>query len=109
MQPRTFVSFPITDFQQIKIKMLNWASRFNICAFLDNHHYQLPFHSFEGLLAVGSVDFIQASAGHAFDDLRDFASRHNDWLFGHFAYDLVKETEPSKLTREGVNLPGHVN
>ncbi len=74
--------------------MLNWASRFNIFAFLDNQGYELPLHSVEGILAVGAADHIQTAAGHAFDDLRDFAGRHQDWLFGHFAYDLVRETEP---------------
>jgi para-aminobenzoate synthetase component 1 len=89
------------------MQMLNWASRFNICAFLDNQGYQLPLHSFEGLLAAGAADFIQAAAGHAFDDLRHFASRHNDWLFGHFAYDLVKETEPfDAYEGKGSNLIG---
>ncbi|HVW60937.1 MAG TPA: anthranilate synthase component I family protein [Puia sp.] len=74
--------------------MLNWASRFNIFAFLDDQGYNLPFHSVDALLAAGAVDHIEAASGHAFDDLRAFAGRHHDWLFGHFAYDLVKETEP---------------
>src|SRR5438445_2788303 len=94
MQPRRFVSFPITDFSRIKLQMLSWASRFNICVFLDNQRYQPPFHGFNNLLAAGVVDSIQASAGQALEELRGFMSRHNDWLFGHFAYDLVKETEP---------------
>lgn len=74
--------------------MLNWAYRFNIFAFLDNQGYDLPLHSVDVLLAVGAVDHIQAASGHAFDDLRAFAGRHHDWLFGHFSYDLVRETEP---------------
>lgn len=89
------------------MQMLSWASRFNICAFLDNQGYKLPLHSVDVLLAAGAVDFIQADAGHAFDDLRHFAGRHHDWLFGHFAYDLAKETEPFD-THEGrkTNLIG---
>ena len=95
MQLRTFVTFPLTDLPRIKIRMLNWASRFNIFAFLDNQGYELPLHSLDGILAVGAADLIQASAGHAFDALQDFTGRHpHDWLFGHFAYELVRETEP---------------
>lgn len=94
MQQRTFVTFPIADLPRIKIQMLNWASRFNIFAFLDNQGYNLPLHHVDVLLAVGAADHVQAAAGHAFDDLRAFAGRHHDWLFGHFAYDLVRETEP---------------
>lgn len=86
--------------------MLNWASRFNISAFLDNQDYHLPLHSFDGLLAAGAVDFVRASAGHAFEDLRQFAGRHHDWLFGHFGYDLVKETEPFGLSKQAANPVG---
>ena len=106
MQPRTFVSFLISDLQRIKMQMLNWASRFNICAFLDNQDYHLPLHSFDGLLAAGVVEYVQASAGHAFEDLRQFAGRHHDWLFGHFGYDLVKETEPFGLSQQAANPVG---
>jgi para-aminobenzoate synthetase component 1 len=80
--------------------MLNWASRFNIFVFLDNQGYELPLHRLDGILAVGAADSIQASAGHAFDTLQDFAGRHQDWLFGHFAYDLVRETEPFETDGE---------
>jgi para-aminobenzoate synthetase component 1 len=86
--------------------MLNWASRFNISAFLDSQNYQLPFHSCDGLLAAGVVESVQAAAGHALEDLRHFASRHQDWLFGHFSYDLVKETEPFGDSRQGANPIG---
>ncbi|HVU55809.1 MAG TPA: anthranilate synthase component I family protein [Puia sp.] len=106
MQPRTFVSFPITDFSTIKLQMLSWASRFNICVFLDSQHYQPPFDSFDDLLAAGVVDSVRASAGHALEDLRAFMSRHRDWLFGHFAYDLVKETEPFEDGRSRGNPIG---
>ena len=94
MQPRKFVSFPITEFSTIRWQMLSWSSRFNICVFLDNQHYQPPFHGFDNLLAAGVVDSVRASAGQALEELRGFLSRHQDWLFGQFAYDLAKETEP---------------
>jgi len=106
MQPRTFVSFLISDLQRIKMQMLNWASRFNISVFLDNQDYHLPLHSFDGLLAAGAVDFVRASAGHAFEDLRQFAGRHHDWLFGHFGYGLVKETEPFGPSKQAANPVG---
>src|SRR5450756_123793 len=73
--------------------MLSWASRFNICCFLDNHAYQLPAHSLECLLAAGAIRSIRTTAGNAFDQLKEFAAGQTDWLFGHFAYGLTKETE----------------
>jgi len=90
---RIFVSFPIADYALIKLKMLNWAKRFNIFCFLDNHQYPSPHHSHECLLAVGALDFLSADAGNALAQLKDFSARYNDWLFGHFSYDLKNEIE----------------
>lgn len=98
-RPRNYVSFPIStdqDIQFIKQQMLTWAVPFNICCFLDNHSYphSSSAHSVECLLAAGAVETVAASAGNAFDRLRDWADARQDWLFGHFAYDLAQETEP---------------
>jgi para-aminobenzoate synthetase component 1 len=46
------------------------------------------------LLGVGAVEHFSASPGRAFADLRAWAADRQDWLFGHFAYDLAAETEP---------------
>ena len=73
--------------------MLNWCNRFNICAFLDNHHYQLPGHTYECLVGCGTVDAISASAGTALQQWQQWQQTQNDWCFGHFAYDLKNEIE----------------
>jgi para-aminobenzoate synthetase component 1 len=90
---RTFVSFPVGDFEKTKQQMLNWANRFNICCFLDNHAYQFTPHSQECLLAAGAIRSLSTSAGIAFQELREFADQSQDWLFGHFSFDLKNETE----------------
>jgi para-aminobenzoate synthetase component 1 len=72
--------------------MLSWASRFNIFCFLDDHGYQRS-NAFECMVAAGALRFVEASAGEAFGRLKAFAREQGDWLFGHFSYDLVKETE----------------
>ncbi|HEY4063390.1 MAG TPA: anthranilate synthase component I family protein [Puia sp.] len=78
--------------------MLDWASRFDICCFLDSQSYKGISPSFECLLAVGAVDFIQTEAGDAFQQLKEFAAGRQDWLFGHLGYDLAAETEPSSAS-----------
>lgn len=90
---RQFISFPIADLQQTKLQMLNWLSQFNICCFLDNQHYDLPHQSIECLAAAGAAHTLTTSAGNAFHELQQFYQQHNDWLFGHFAYDLKNEVE----------------
>lgn len=91
---RSFASFSITDFQLIKQQMLTWASRVDICCFLDNQAYETGIPSaFECLLAVGAADTLEAPAGDAFSQLKEWAVHRKEWLFGHFAYDLATETE----------------
>jgi para-aminobenzoate synthetase component I len=80
---RKFVSFPIADFQQTKMQMLNWGDRFNICCFLDNHEYNSSHHTIECLLAAGSLQSFTSLA----------SVKNDDWIFGHLAYDLKNQVE----------------
>ncbi len=100
---RTFHSFSITDLSETKLKMLSWCNRFNISAFLDNHRYQLPGHSYECLVACGSISSVTANAGNALQQLQSWINLHQgDWMFGHLAYDLKNETEQLSQLKEDV-------
>ena len=90
---RSFTSFPLRDFQETKLKMLNWANQFNICCLLDNHQYNLSHHRYECILAAGSLRSITAAAGDAFEQLQNFIDHEPDWIFGHLSYDLKNEIE----------------
>ena len=94
---RNFVSLPIPNFEWTKRQMLTWASRVGICCFLDNHGYRaeagIPA-TFECLLALGAVDTLECPAGDAFSTLKAWSTARREWLFGHFNYDLARETEP---------------
>ena len=86
--------------------MLNWANRFNICCFLDNHHYHLSHHSIECILAADSIEYVEANAGNAITKLSEFNSKHHDWLFGHLSYDLKNEIEALQSEKhDGIGLP----
>lgn len=113
---RAYASFAITnDLKFLKKQMLTWASPFNICCFLDSHEYPgqaLSPTTFECLLAAGSVDTFSAGAGAAFSSLRTWALERQDWLFGHFNYDLAAETEPgppdvteNRLPQDPIGFP----
>jgi para-aminobenzoate synthetase component 1 len=99
MSNRAFVSFPVSDLYKIKQQVLNWSARFNTCCFLDNQQYKSANHSFECIAAVGEKSRLSASSGNAFDQLKQYSAEQNDWLFGHFSFDLKTETEsvPSHL------------
>lgn len=75
--------------------MLSWCnSRFNICSFLDNHHYRLPGNSYECLVGCGEIAMLQLNAGTALEQLQQWLQQHEDeWRFGHLGYDLKAEIE----------------
>ena len=88
------ISFPVNNFTDLRIQMLNWVNRFNIFCFLDNQCYDFSKPEFECLVAAGCKRNIQVNAGNAFNTFDDFyRSAENEWLFGHFGYDLKNETE----------------
>ncbi len=91
---KKWIAFPVADFNIFKIQMLNWVNRFNIFCLLDNAHYNSGTATFECLLAAGSKERIEIPEGNAFSRLQDFyLANKNEWLFGHWGYDLKNETE----------------
>src|ERR1700682_267096 len=95
MAKRQFVSFPFSDLYKIKQQVLNWSARFNTFSYLDNQQYHSVENNYECLVAVGERSRLQTSAGHAFEQLKKFSLEQEDWLFGHFSFDLKSETEGS--------------
>jgi para-aminobenzoate synthetase component 1 len=99
---RRFVAFPISDFQKTKKQLLTWAASndfdapgVDIFCFLDNQGYPGSISpGVECVLAAGVRDSCSAAAGQAFTRLKEWAGDRKEWLFGHFGYDLVAETEP---------------
>ncbi|HEY8388256.1 MAG TPA: anthranilate synthase component I family protein [Parasegetibacter sp.] len=80
---------------------MNWSDQFNICAFLDTHHYQLPLKHYSAILAVGAVRLFKAEQDNYLDELKKWAVK--DWMFGHFSYgyktgpDSVHSSLPDRL------------
>ena len=64
--------------------MLNWAKRFNIFCYLDNHQYSNE--GYECLLAVNAVRSINAHS--SFKEIDNFLSVSKAWSFGHLSYNL---------------------
>ncbi|UEG50378.1 anthranilate synthase component I family protein [Ferruginibacter lapsinanis] len=86
-------SFSVSNLNEFKIQMLNWASRFNIFCLLDNQQYHFDTPAFECLLAVGCKQKISLNSGNALGALKEFCANQNDWLFGHIGYDIKNEIE----------------
>nr|WP_294991256.1 anthranilate synthase component I family protein [uncultured Sediminibacterium sp.] len=86
--------------------MLNWANRFNICAFLDNHQYQSNHTNVECIAGCGAIAMVSANA--ALSDLDVFLQQHRGhWIFGHIGYDTKNQVEtmlPS-AKQDGIEFP----
>jgi para-aminobenzoate synthetase component 1 len=83
--------------------MLYWLNRFNICCFLDNHEYHSPHQNIECLAAAGALEIFTA-AEDSLESFSVFNQTRNDWLFGHFSYDLKNEIEKPLVSEH----PDHI-
>jgi para-aminobenzoate synthetase component I len=103
---RIYKSFPVDDVIFLKQQMLSWANRFNICCFFDNHEYQSNLHTFECVVAAGAISVFEP-ADNFFSSLSAFNSSANDWIFGHFNYDLKNLIDPHLFSQhyDGVCFP----
>jgi para-aminobenzoate synthetase component I len=89
-------SFPVTDFHELKEKLLNWVQSFTTFCFLDNHQYQVEPHTQECLLAAGIRQQFRIGAGDpaTFASFQAFIEAEKGrWLFGHLGYDLKNDLE----------------
>lgn len=112
----TNCTFNISDFEEVKQKVLNWTKRFNTFCFLDNHQYQTEPHTMECLLAAGMKRQLKAEAGNALEQLHGFITspfrsdgdrQTGGWLFGHLGYDLKNEIEKlSSSNPDRIQFPG---
>ena len=90
---RTNCVFPISEFREVKEKVLSWTQQFDTFCFLDNHGYEIAPHSVECLLAAGKKRMISLNTGNALDRLQQFIDEKKTWLFGHLGFDLKNEIE----------------
>ncbi len=90
---RSTASFRIGDASLCKQQMLNWANRFSICCFMDNHQYKNKYSVCDCIAAADAGDLFLPKKD-ALSGLASFAQQHRgNWLFGHVGYDLKNETE----------------
>ena len=82
-------SFKIENVNLFKQKALYWANMFPVFCALDNNEYQeYNYSSFEYVLAVDAIDFLEENN---FDKLEEF--KKDKEVFGYFSYDLKNEIE----------------
>jgi para-aminobenzoate synthetase component 1 len=90
---RNWYSFPAPSLQQIRTALFKLAGREEqACVAGRLTEYGFTERCIAGLGVLNS--FQAKEADQAFEALQKFTDNHQDWLFGHFSYDLKNQLEP---------------
>ncbi|WP_255518187.1 anthranilate synthase component I family protein [Fulvivirga sp. M361] len=74
-------------------KALIWANQFSHFCFFNSNQISFPSDPFKDLLAVGSYQGLYFDGYNDFDRLKQSVNSIQDWLIGHFSYDLKNQVE----------------
>jgi para-aminobenzoate synthetase component 1 len=79
-----------------KEQILYWSQQFSETIILDSNvesNENQLYKSYDLIIAVDAFTSIQTDYEKAFEDLYQYQSKANDWLFGYLAYDLKNDVE----------------
>lgn len=90
---RTSQIHTVKDIANFKRKLLLWSQQFEEIVWLDTNNFPQEYSDYDAVLAVDAFTSIRTDCHQAFDDLKAYQSRTNDWLFGYLTYDLKNDVE----------------
>ena len=89
-----------------KTQLLAWAQQFEQVVWLDSNNYEQQYSNYDAVLAVDAHTFIKTDYKNAFDTLKMYQTKTNDWIFGYLTYDLKNDVELLESKNfDGLNLP----
>ena len=89
-----------------KTQLLAWAQQFEQVVWLDSNNYEQQYSNYDAVLAVDAHTFIKTDYKNAFDTLKTYQTKTNDWIFGYLTYDLKNDVELLESRNfDGLNLP----
>ncbi|MBT8317094.1 MAG: aminodeoxychorismate synthase component I [Lutibacter sp.] len=90
---RTSYKIHIDTISEFKTQLLQWAQQFKTAIWLDSNNYPQKQSSFDAVLAVDTISKIETSYTNAFQQLKEYQSTVNDYIFGYLGYDLKNDVE----------------
>ena len=90
---RTLKTYPLSNLEILKPKILNWAQQFDEIVWLDGNDYPLKEQSFRAVLALDAFTALQTDFQNSFDKLNEYQTITADWIFGYLSYDLKNDVE----------------
>lgn len=103
---RTSIFKQIDNPIAFKQQLLLWSNAFREVVFLDSNQYHQTYTSYDCVLAIDAFTSLKTDFHHAFEELHQYQSQTNDWLFGYLSYDLKNNTEALQSTNfDGLEFP----
>ena len=106
---RTNISKYIQNVALFKEQLLYWSNQFREVVVLDSNsesNENQLYKSYDLVVAVEAFTSIQTDYEKAFEDLYQYQSKANDWLFGYLSYDLKNDVEQLKSQNfDGLQFP----
>lgn len=106
---RTNISKYIHNVALFKEQLLYWSNQFREVVVLDSNiesNENQLYKSYDLVVAVEAFTSIQTDYEKAFEDLYQYQSKANDWLFGYLSYDLKNDVEHLKSQNfDGLQFP----
>jgi para-aminobenzoate synthetase component 1 len=92
-----------------KEQILYWSQQFSETIILDSNiesNENQLYKSYDLIVAVEAFTSIQTDYEKAFEDLYQYQSKTNDWLFGYLSYDLKNDIEAlDSKNYDGLHFP----
>ncbi len=80
--------------------------QFDDVVWLDSNQYQQTYSNFDAVLAVGAFTGLQTDYHNAFEQLKEYQTLTNDWIFGYLSYDLKNDVEQLNSNNyDGLEFP----
>lgn len=106
---RTNISKYIHNVALFKEQLLYWSNQFREVVVLDSNiesNENQLYKSYDLVVAVEAFTSIQTDYEKAFEDVYQYQSKANDWLFGYLSYDLKNDVEHLKSQNfDGLEFP----
>ncbi len=101
--PRYKFTLSNQDFPHLKNSLIACSESFQHFCFLDSNNHVNQYSKYGWLCAIDAAHVLSVSE-NAFGALKEFRSKHNDWLFGHLNYNLKNQVE--NLSSKHMNISG---
>lgn len=106
---RTTSTKHLTNPTLFKEQILYWSQQFSESIILDSNiesNENQLYKSYDLIVAVEAFTSIQTDYEKAFEDLYQYQSKTNDWLFGYLSYDLKNDIEAlDSKNYDGLHFP----